>query len=79
MDRTIAEILDVAEAMLSERLDLVTGCRRLNKLLRKMGVPNPAFGAIAGFDSETDYYPQGEARRHYSQEYLERVDKEVAE
>jgi hypothetical protein len=79
VDKTLAEIVEVTEAILSEHLDLVTGCRKLSRLLQRLGASNQAFAAIIGFESETDDYPLGEARQSYSAEYLERVDKQVAE
>lgn len=37
------------------------------------------FRPIIGFESETDGYPVGESRKQYSQDYLDRADRAMAE
>lgn len=79
-DETWGEIVGTAQEILSGHLDLVTGCRKLRRLTLDLTNPNQEiFGPIRGFESETDSYPLGEARRGYSQEYLDRVDRELAD
>jgi hypothetical protein len=79
-DRVQADLVAVARALLAESLDLVSGCRKLNQLSRRIQPLNRRiFDPITGFDSETDDYPLGEARNNYDKVYLDKVDHEIAE
>ena len=71
---------DIAEAMLSGKMDLISGARSLCSLRYDIGATdNPVFFPIVGFESDTDDYPIGEQRQLYSQILLQEMDKEIQE
>lgn len=79
-DPARAEIVAVARALLAGNLDLVSGCRRLNQICRRIEPLNrKIFNPIIGFDSETEDYPLGEIRNIYEKAYLDKLDREIAE
>jgi len=72
------EAVQVAQAMLSGSLDLVTGCRRLCDLRHQIGAgDSEIFLPIVGFESETDDYPLGPVRARYNKKYVEKLDQEI--
>ena len=74
------ELVETAELLIAGKLDLVRGCRTLNRLSRSVEPFNSSiFNPIIGFDSETDDYPLDEVRDSYEKKYLEKLDKEVLE
>lgn len=74
------EIIDTAQAVIAGRIDLVGGCRRLRTLsLQLPASEREPFLPILGFESETDHYPLGEVRSLYAEDYLDRLDREIAE
>ena len=74
------ELVETAKSMIAGDLDLVRGCRRLNRLSRSIDPLNSSiFNPIIGFESETDDYPLDEARSKYEKAYLEKVDREILE
>jgi hypothetical protein len=71
-------IVGIARAMLDGEFDLVTGCRKLNALVRNVDpFSDTLFNPIIGFESETDHYPEAGARGLYQREYLECLDREI--
>jgi hypothetical protein len=76
--RAKREVVEVAQAMLSGSLDLVTGCRKLCELRHQIGASeSDVFLPIIGFESETDDYPLGPARASFGKDYLEKLDQET--
>ena len=72
------QIITIAEGMLSGKIDLIAGSRKLCNLRHGIGESeNPAFLPIIGFESQTDDYPVGEQRQQYNQNYLQQLDKET--
>jgi hypothetical protein len=79
-EQTRARIVEVAEAVLTSQLDLVSGCRELTALCHILPPESlPIFYPVIGFESETDDYPLGDVRQQFGKDYLERMDKRIKE
>jgi hypothetical protein len=75
-----AQIITIAEEMVSGKMDLVSGARKLCNLRHAIGESeNPVFFPIVGFESETDDYPVGGERQQYDSNQLQQLDKEIQE
>ena len=80
VEEPLADVLRIASGMLSGKVDLIAGSRKLCELRYLIGEPdNPVFLPIIGFESDTDDYPLGVSRQLYNPAYLQEVEKEVAQ
>jgi hypothetical protein len=71
------EVVRTATAILNGSIDIITGARRLSTLQHQVYADNdPDFMTFVGINSDTDKFPIGEVRRHWSQESLVRYDAE---
>ena len=75
-DRLISEIVNLANEILEERIDIIEGCRRLSVLRYRIDGYNDEFPPFRGVASETDDFPIGEERNTWSSEALARMDSE---
>jgi hypothetical protein len=74
------ELLAIVQDMLSEKMNLIEGVRKINALRFAIGDPdNTVFYAIRAIDSETESYPLGTLRSYCDEDYLRHKDKELAE
>lgn len=72
------ELIKVVNAMLSEKIDLIEGVRKICSLRFDIGDPeNVIFYVIRGIDSETDTFPLGDVRSNWDFDALARIDKEI--
>jgi hypothetical protein len=72
-------LIEVLNALLSERISLTEGCRRVSRLASDLDQrSNKLFLPFVGVDSETDRFPLGEVRTRWSPEALVREDQERA-
>ena len=72
------ELIEVCRKMLVEDISLVYGARRVLDLAKEIGgVDDAIFNVIKGVVSETDDCPELSNRSKFSDEYLEKVDREV--
>ena len=79
-DATRTEVVDMAQAIIDGRIDLIEGCRRLGSLAHAAGwQDDEVFLPIRAVDSETDRFPPTHARQHYSRRLLEQLDRERGE
>lgn len=75
------EIRDVAQALLDERIHIVSGARQISKLLAEMNPSDrPELDLFRAIDSETDHlilkevaFPISDGRRLSNQKELEEV------
>jgi hypothetical protein len=75
-----AEIVEVARFMLAGQIDLIEGCRRVVSIASRIGLQDdPTVIPFRGFESETDGFPRGDARKNYAADYLEKLDGEAKE
>jgi hypothetical protein len=73
------EVAKVATEVLAGRLDPLVGCRQLVR--RQSELPEPVreslhFIVLVGIESETDAFPDGEARQRWDPESLVKLDGE---
>jgi hypothetical protein len=74
------EIVQLAEKILAQDIELVSGCRKLLDLYYVFQPANRnCIAPIAAFVSETDAHPLGSVRAVFEKSYLDRLDKETAE
>ena len=74
-----AELIDVANAMLNERIDLLEGVRKICSLRHSIDDPNnEVFHPFRAIDSETDHFPLGETRSMYDKSKLAQLDEEMS-
>lgn len=74
------ELIDLAQAMLDGKLDLIDGTQTICYLRRVISDPdNEIFLPFQLIESDTDRYPRGTARARCEEKYLKRVDRELAE
>ena len=73
-------IVDLAQRMLSGDVGLVEGSRQLVYVFGQLDERDEDLLApIIAVESETEDFPLGEARNHWSEEALKRKDAEVAD
>lgn len=78
-DHIRTNLVQIAEAILSDNIDLVSGCRKLESLYYELRPTSPRFNiSIKAFVSETDRYPIGEVRTRYQESYLQSLDEQLA-
>jgi hypothetical protein len=76
MSRT--EAISVLREMISGKLDLVVGCRRVVKMQNQVPMPDTeAWRTIVGIESETDDVPIAEERAGWDPESLKEKENEV--
>lgn len=75
-DKVISEVVNLANGILEERIDIIEGCRRLSVLRHGIDGYNAEFLPFRGVASETDDFPIGEERNTWSAEALARMDSE---
>ncbi len=74
------EILDLANSMINGKINLVLGSRLMNNLRFEVDdEENSIFNVFIGVDSDTERFIFGDTRAHYSSEYLQLTDRELAE
>lgn len=74
------ELLDTAEAILSGRLGIILGSRRMQAFRFDLRDDlDTDFMTFVGIDSQTDHLPVDDERRNWSEEALVRKDIEIAE
>ena len=73
---TWRSLVIVLDALLSERIGITEGCRRVVRLRIELGEErSELFLPFVGVDSETDAFPLGEVRELWSPAALVREDK----
>jgi hypothetical protein len=73
------ELLEVLDLLISGDLGATEGCRLVWNLRHELGQSgNRLFDPFAGVYSETDSFPLGEVRNHWSTEGLKRADEKRA-
>ena len=78
-DDARGELVSTARAMISNEINLIEGLRKITSLRFDVGDPdNEVFLSIRGMESETDNFPIGAMRTNCSLEFLERMDREMA-
>jgi len=78
IEQATAEILEVCQGLLDDRIPLIEGCRRLASLRHEIGMSeSAAFNTFLAVDSETDHLPFGEVRHLCSPEWLATVDRQI--
>jgi hypothetical protein len=78
--RAKSQILSLAKQLLTGQLGVIAASRELSPLRHE--VESELAGVLVVFtaiDSETDALPIGEVRQHWSQEALERKDREITD
>jgi len=79
-DQVKRKLVETAKLLIAGELDLVRGCRKLNRLSRSVHPFNSSiFNPIIGFDSETDDYPFDDVRDTFERTYLEKLDRDILE
>ena len=77
-DEVRMQIISIASGMIQGDVPLIEGARELCSLRLDIGTSeSELFYPIIAFDSETDHYPVGAVRQHYSQEKLAELDREI--
>jgi len=72
------ELLEIARLMLAGEFDLIAGCRRVVSLASLIGLQDDqALIPFRGFESETDSFPRGDARKNFADDYLKQLDGEA--
>lgn len=65
----------LARKIVDGSIDPIEGCRQMVSLRVQQEIRDDQdFVTIRGFESETDEFPVGEARKHYDSEYLKKLD-----
>jgi hypothetical protein len=73
------KIISVAQSMITGDVSLIEGARELCDLCHHIGASeDKLFYPVIGFESQTDDYPLGQVRQLYSQDLLNKMDKEIA-
>jgi hypothetical protein len=79
VESTQRKVVETARAMLNGQLSFLVGSRRLAALRHEVDVAgsDADFLIFVGIDSETDAFPLGEVRRHWSPEALAKLEPEI--
>ena len=71
------EVTRIASGILDGSIDLITGARQLTTLSHKVYADKDTdFVTFIGIESETDAFPLGAVRRHWSPDALAKYDLE---
>jgi hypothetical protein len=74
------KLIAICEAILKEEIGIIAGSRRLNGLGNELcGDNDEDFLIFIAIESETDHLPVDWERRNWSDEALQRKDREIAE
>jgi hypothetical protein len=71
-----SEIIEMADKMMADQMDLIEGCRRITSLQSKLNNFDDVFLVFRGIASETYDIPIGAERNTWSKEYLAKSDLE---
>ncbi|GFO73106.1 hypothetical protein BJAS_P3713 [Bathymodiolus japonicus methanotrophic gill symbiont] len=72
------EITSTCLLLMTDDIEFIEGCRKLVFLRNQYDLAEDlTFSPIVGIVSETDDFPDKNARENFSKDYLERIDKEV--
>ncbi|MCM2263858.1 MAG: DUF2489 domain-containing protein [Desulfuromonadales bacterium] len=75
-----SELITIASSMIDGNLHLIEGVRKVCSLRHSIGQPeSELFLLFRAVDSETDHYPLGDARQHFADDYLHKLDAEMSE
>jgi hypothetical protein len=78
--RAKSQILSLAKQLLTGQLGVIAASRELSPLRHEVETElAEVLVTFTAIDSETDALPIGEVRLHWSQEALERKDREITE
>jgi hypothetical protein len=73
------EMVGIAEQMLTDKMGIIEGARRLVALSHGAEMSDEDFMVFRAIDSETDALPVGESRNHWNEEALKAKDKEASD
>lgn len=74
-----AEIISAARLMLAGELDLIAGVRLIARSRHSFpGHANGVSVSFAAFEADMELYPDERVRKHYSPDFLARLDDERA-
>ena len=74
IDEAKAEAVRIARSILEGKVELVAGCRAVQRPLAVLGLRmDENFTVFVGVDSEADELPFGDERRHWSPDALRRL------
>jgi hypothetical protein len=74
------KVVAICEAILQEEIGVIAGSRQLNSLGHQLCDDfDKDFRPFVAIDSETDHLPVDRERQNWSQEALERKDREISE
>lgn len=72
-----AEILETAEKILSDSIDIIEGCRKINTLWLQTGLPeDESYTFFDIVNSETETFPKGFIRKFCTKGYLKEQAQE---
>jgi hypothetical protein len=72
------KIVAISQAVINEEIGVIAASRRLNSLgFQLFGDHREEFMLFTAIDSETDHLPVDRERKNWSNEALERKDKEI--
>jgi hypothetical protein len=75
-----AEAVRIARKILVGEINLVSGCRAIQRPLADLGLRmDEEFITFAGVDSEADELPIGDERQHWNPEALQKLEPKVQE
>ena len=76
--RKLDELRTVATAMIEDRMHLVEGTRKINRLRFEIDEPgHKVFNAITAFEDDTEEFPIGKLRAEYESNHLKRLDDKM--
>lgn len=70
------KIVSLAKQIVDGTIGIIEGCRLIVSL-KIYPIEDPNYRIIMGVESGTDEFPIGDVRQHYSEESLEKLDKEL--
>jgi hypothetical protein len=74
------KVVAICESILREQIGVIAGSRRITSLgFELFDKHDEDFMAFVAIDSETDHLPVDRERKNWSNDSLERKDKEIAE
>lgn len=75
-------LVNIANLMINREVDIIKGCRLIRWTIAEHNydlINADIFLPFMAVESETDIYPLGDERKHYSKKYLAELDKEVSD
>lgn len=79
-EKSRKEIVDACLRLVNNDVDFIDGCRKLISLRNRFNLEKDSdFLPFVGVVSETDDYPSPNIRTNFSKDYLDQIDKEIAE